>query len=94
LLRHVAPVRAFVAGDAPHSYEPPLDERETEVAVDPNPLRVVVVVVLRGVLVLVEVRPVSGTELEGVADVPVREKIGRGQALLLVLLLVHVQPDL
>ena len=49
-------------------------------------------VVLRDVLV--DDRLVSGTELDGVAEVPVREKIGRGQTLLEVLLLVRVQLDL
>ena len=65
-----------------------------ELPVEPNPLRVVVAA-LRDVLVLVPAdRPLSGTEPDGVADVPVREKIGRGQTLLLLLLLlVRVQPD-
>jgi hypothetical protein len=68
-----------------------LDERDTELAVEPKPLRVVVVVVLRAMTV-VEDRPASGTEADGVAEVPAREKIGTGQMrpplLLLVLLLV------
>jgi hypothetical protein len=52
-----------------------LDERDTELAVEPKPLRVVVVVLLRAVTVAD--RPASGTEPDGVADVPVREKIGQ-----------------
>jgi hypothetical protein len=50
-----------------------------------------VVAALRDVLVLVDERPLSGTEFEAVADVPPREKIGHGQTLLL--LLVRVQED-
>ena len=46
---------------------------------------------LRDVLVLVEDRLVSGTEVEGVADVLVRENIGRCHVPLQVLLLVRVQ---
>ena len=67
--------------------------------VEPKPLRDVVVGALRDVLVLVDVlvlgdeRLVSGTEVEDVVDVPVREKIGRGHTLLFELLLVRVQVD-
>jgi len=42
---------------------------------------------------VIDDRLLSGTEFEAVADVPLREKIGRGQTLLLVLLLVRVQED-
>ena len=63
----------------------PPDDRDTELAVEPNPLRVVVVVPLR--VVVVEARPANGTDPDGVADVPVREKIGTGQTRPLLLLL-------
>jgi hypothetical protein len=67
-----------------------LDEwDDTERAVEPNPPRVVVVVALREV-VDVELRLLSGTEVDRVAEVDVREKIGRDQWLLLLLLVrVH-----
>ena len=95
VVRDITPVRALLAGDAPH--QPPEDEYELEL--EPKPLRVVVVGALRDVLVLVDVlvlgdeRLVSGTEVEDVADVPVRENTGRGHTLLLELLLVRVQVD-
>ena len=71
----------------------------TSLSVEPKPLRVVVVGALRDVLVLVDVlvlgdeRLVSGTEVEDVVDVPVRENTGRGHTLLFELLLVRVQVD-
>ena len=64
-----------------------------ELAVEPKPLRDVVVGALRDVLVLVDERLVSGTEVEDAVDVPVREKTGRGHTLLFELLLVRVQLD-
>jgi hypothetical protein len=94
-LRDITPVRALLAGDAPHQ----LPEDEYELELEPKPLRVVVVGALRDVLVLVDglvlgdERLVSGTEADCVADVLERENTGRGQTLLLLLVLVRVQVE-
>jgi len=88
IARDIAPVRAFFARDPPHQLP---DDEECELAVEPKPPRVVIVLLLCDGLVVVDERLVSGTEPDAVADVAVRVNTGRGQTGLFALLLVRVQ---
>jgi hypothetical protein len=68
------------------------DDEECELAVEPKPPRVVVVLLCDG-LVLVDERLVNGTEPDPAGCVAVRVNTGQGQTALVVLLLVRVQRD-